>query len=68
MDDYKTIRVSAEAWEVANDAKHDGETWGEYVRRCAEERRVLMSEQQVRNIVRDELASGTFEEIVRRKR
>jgi len=36
MTEYKTMRVPQEAWEQANDAKQDNETWGEYLQRCAE--------------------------------
>ena len=34
--DYKTMRVPREAWEQANDAKQDKETWGEYLQRCTD--------------------------------
>lgn len=36
MVEYKTMRVPSDAWEDAHDAKEDGESWGEYLRRCAE--------------------------------
>lgn len=36
MADYKTMRVPEAAWEAARDAKQDGETWGEYLQRCAD--------------------------------
>ena len=34
--DYTAIRISKEAKEAAENAKRDGETWDEYVRRCTE--------------------------------
>jgi hypothetical protein len=34
--DYTAIRVTEDAKEAAADAKRDGETWDEYVQRCAE--------------------------------
>jgi len=34
--DYKTMRVPEDAYEQAKAAKRDGETWGEYLRRCGE--------------------------------
>jgi hypothetical protein len=55
MSDYKTMRVPEEAWKVAKEAKGEDETWGEYLRRCADSPRVHMSEEDVRQIVRDEL-------------
>ncbi|AFH22490.1 hypothetical protein OSG_eHP27_00190 [environmental Halophage eHP-27] len=36
MTDYKTMRVPEDAWQDAKDAKRDGETWGEYLQRCAD--------------------------------
>jgi len=36
-DDLKTIRVPADAFEAAQEAKKPGETWGEYVRRCSDD-------------------------------
>lgn len=36
MSGYKTMRVPEDAWEDAKDALKDDETWGEYLRRCAE--------------------------------
>lgn len=53
MTEYKTMRVPAEAWETAQKARGDGETWGEYLRRCADEPRVELSEDEVRELVRE---------------
>jgi len=53
MVEYKTMRVPAPAWEAAAEAKGDDETWGEYLRRCADEPRVEMSEAEVRAMVRE---------------
>lgn len=37
MTDYDTrIPVTAEARDIAREAKRDGETWDEYIRRCAD--------------------------------
>lgn len=36
MTDYKTMRVPVEAWEAAREAKREGETWGQYLRRCSD--------------------------------
>lgn len=36
MSDRTTINVSKEARDVAREAKRDGETWGDYLRRCAD--------------------------------
>jgi hypothetical protein len=36
MTDYKTLRVPESDYDDAKDAKKDGETWGEYLRRCSE--------------------------------
>ena len=33
--DYTAIRISKEARADAQAAKHDGETWDDYVRRCS---------------------------------
>jgi len=53
MTEWKTMRVPEEAWEQAQQARGDGETWGEYLRRCADERRVEMTEDEVRELVRE---------------
>lgn len=53
MTDWKTMRVPEGAWEVAQEARGDNETWGEYLRRCADARRVEMSEDEVREVVRE---------------
>ena len=38
MGNYDTrIPVTAEGRDIAREAKRDGETWDEYIRRCAEE-------------------------------
>jgi len=38
MSDYDTrIPVTAEGRDIAREAKRDGETWDEYIRRCADE-------------------------------
>jgi hypothetical protein len=37
MTDWKTMRVPAEAWERANEAKRDEETWGDFLQRCSNE-------------------------------
>jgi hypothetical protein len=34
--EYKTLRVPADAYEVAKDSKQETETWGEFLRRCSE--------------------------------
>lgn len=34
--DYTAIRVSTDAKEDAENAKRDGETWDDYIRRCTE--------------------------------
>jgi hypothetical protein len=36
MTDYKTMRVPEDAWQDAKGAKGENETWGEYLRRCAD--------------------------------
>ena len=36
MTDWKTMRVPVDAWNDAKDAKREGETWGEFLRRCSE--------------------------------
>lgn len=50
MTDYKNIRVSKEAWHYANEAKHDDETWSDYVLRCGD---IGLTEDDVREIVRE---------------
>lgn len=53
MTEWKTMRVPADAWEAAQEARGEDETWGEYLRRCADHRRVEMSEDEVRALVRE---------------
>ena len=36
MTEYKTLRVPADAYDVAKDSKQETETWGEFLRRCSE--------------------------------
>lgn len=38
MTEYKTLRVPEESYHAAKDAKHDDETWGEFLQRCSETR------------------------------
>jgi len=38
MVDYKTLRVPEDAYDAAKDSKHDAETWGEFLQRCADTR------------------------------
>lgn len=35
-DTYTRVPVSADAIDIARDAKRDGETWGDYLLRCAD--------------------------------
>jgi hypothetical protein len=65
MTDWKTMRVPKDAWEVANEAKGDNETWGEYLRRCADEPRVEMSEDELRELIRDEVHDLVIDEALR---
>jgi len=34
--EYKTLRVPADAYEVARESKQETETWGEFLQRCSE--------------------------------
>jgi len=36
MGEYKTIRVPASSFEVAKAAKHDDETWGDFLNRAVD--------------------------------
>lgn len=36
MTDYSSIRADQHAVKAAREAKHEGETWGEYLLRCAD--------------------------------
>jgi hypothetical protein len=47
------MRVPEDAWEAAQAARGDDETWGEYLRRCADSPRVEMTEAEVAAVVRD---------------
>lgn len=53
MTEWKTMRVPVPAWEAAQEARAEDETWGQYLRRCADEPRVEMTEQEVRALIRD---------------
>lgn len=55
MAEYKTMRVREDAWEAANEARGDNETWSDYLLRCADEPRVEMSEDELRDLVRNEI-------------
>lgn len=51
--EYKTMRVPVASWEKAQQARGEDETWGEYLERCADARRVEMTEDEIRAIVRE---------------
>ena len=36
MAEYTSIRVTVDAKDAAEQSKRDGETWGEYIRRCTD--------------------------------
>lgn len=55
MVEYKTMRVREDAWKAANKALGDNETWSDYLLRCAEEPRVEMSEDELRDLVQNEI-------------
>lgn len=38
MTEYKTLRVPEDAYDAAQDAKRDAETWGEFLQRCSDTR------------------------------
>ena len=65
MTDWKTMRVPKDAWEAANEARGDNETWGEYLRRCADEPRIEMSEDELRVLIRDEVHDLVIDEALR---
>lgn len=65
MTDWKTMCVPKDAWEAANEARGDNETWGEYLRRCADESRVEMSEDELRVLIRDEVHDLVIDEALR---
>lgn len=65
MTEYKTMRVPADAWEVANAARGEDETWGEYLRRCADEPILQMSEADVEDIVDRRIAEKVVDEALR---
>lgn len=58
--EYKTMRVPAPAWEAAKEAKGENETWGEYLYRCADNPRVEMSEDELREIIREMVADDAL--------
>lgn len=65
MADYKTMRVPEDAWQIAQDARGEGETWGDYLVRCADEPRVEMSEAELRRVIRSELQQNVIEDALR---
>lgn len=65
MVEYKTMRVPKDAWEVAQEARGENETWGEYLRRSADEQRIELSEAELRAIVRDEVRDLVLSEALR---
>lgn len=65
MTEWKTMRVPKDAWEAANEARGDNETWGEYLRRCADEPRIEMSEDELRVLIRDEVHDLVIDEALR---
>lgn len=61
MTEYKTMRVPVDAWNAAQEARKDNETWGDYLRRCADEPTLNMSEDEVRRIARAEIRDTVVE-------
>jgi hypothetical protein len=61
MPEWKTMRVPEDDWEAAQAARGDDETWGEYLRRCADAPRVEMSEDEVRAVVRELVDDAALE-------
>lgn len=61
MTEWKTMRVPEDAWEAAQAARGDDETWGEYLRRCADAPHVEMSEDEVRAVVRELVDDAALE-------
>jgi hypothetical protein len=55
MVDYDTIRAPADAVDAAREAKREGETWGDFLLRCADaDVSRKWTEAELRRIVRDE--------------
>lgn len=55
MTDYASIRADTGAVEAARKAKRDGETWGDYLLRCADaDVPRKWTEPEVRDVARDE--------------
>lgn len=61
MAELKTIRVPKSAYETAKESKGKKETWADYLRRCADEPVVEMSESDIRQIVREEIRGNVVE-------
>jgi Ca2+-binding EF-hand superfamily protein len=45
------MRVPASDWEAAQEARNDGETWGDYLRRCADEPQADLTDEEVEELV-----------------
>ena len=62
--DYTSIRVDKDAKQAAAQAKRDGETWDEYVQRCAENPPEVRQLVPVKDLTDDELKEmvATIEE------
>jgi len=59
MVDWRTIKVPEMDYVEAREAKRDNESWGDYVRRCANESTVTMNEEDIREIVREEIEAAS---------
>jgi hypothetical protein len=56
MADYETIRAPSGAVSAAREAKNDGETWGEYLLRCAgSDVPKKWTQAEIEDVVRDEV-------------
>ena len=65
-DGYTTMRVPTPAWEAAREAKGENETWGEYLRRCADEPQIQMSQDELETAMREVVREMVAEEALRR--
>ena len=65
MTEYTSIRVPIEAREIAQEAKHENETWADYIKRCAEEPKALMTEEDIEHIAAMKIQNMVVEEALR---
>lgn len=65
MTEWKTLRVPEWAYDEAQEARGENETWGDYLVRCSNEPRIEMSEAELEEIIRERIEDMVVDQALR---